>query len=164
MRDDVQYFRDLYNVQRVEVLKGPNAMIFGRGGGGGVINRVLKEADGTRVREVTVRAASSTSAACRGRSSAQAINQNVAARFNAVYENSDSFRDFGHLERYGINPTVTFRPTDDDHGHAQLRILPRRRVDRSRHSLAGAHRRDAGPATPLLPIARHRRPSSATRT
>ena len=44
-RDDVQYFRDLYNVQRIEVLKGPNAMIFGRGGGGGVINRVLKEAD-----------------------------------------------------------------------------------------------------------------------
>jgi catecholate siderophore receptor len=47
IRDDVQYFRDLYNTQRIEVLKGPNAMIFGRGGGGGVVNRVLKEADGT---------------------------------------------------------------------------------------------------------------------
>src|SRR5204862_5344891 len=47
IRDDVQYFRDLYNIQRIEVLKGPNAMIFGRGGAGGVINRVLKEADGT---------------------------------------------------------------------------------------------------------------------
>src|SRR3954454_16010303 len=42
VRDDVQYFRDFYNVDRVEVLKGPNAMIFGRGGGGGVVNRVLK--------------------------------------------------------------------------------------------------------------------------
>src|SRR5215213_9788155 len=42
IRDDVQYFRDFYNVDRVEVLKGPNAMIFGRGGGGGVLNRVLK--------------------------------------------------------------------------------------------------------------------------
>src|SRR5687768_13619656 len=42
IRDDVQYFRDFYNVERVEVLKGPNAMIFGRGGGGGVVNRVLK--------------------------------------------------------------------------------------------------------------------------
>ncbi|HRG55684.1 MAG TPA: TonB-dependent receptor plug domain-containing protein, partial [Lacunisphaera sp.] len=40
VRDDVQYFRDLYNVDRVEVLKGPNAMIFGRGGSGGLINRV----------------------------------------------------------------------------------------------------------------------------
>ena len=38
IRDDVQYVRDLYNVERVEALKGPNAMIFGRGGAGGVLN------------------------------------------------------------------------------------------------------------------------------
>ena len=42
IRDDVQYFRDLYNVDRVEVLRGANAMIFGRGGGGGIVNRVTK--------------------------------------------------------------------------------------------------------------------------
>ena len=42
VRDDVQYYRDLYNLDRVEALKGPNAMIFGRGGGGGVINRVTQ--------------------------------------------------------------------------------------------------------------------------
>jgi catecholate siderophore receptor len=33
VRDDVQYYRDLYNLERIEALKGPNAMIFGRGGG-----------------------------------------------------------------------------------------------------------------------------------
>ena len=44
VRDDAQYFRDFYNVERVEVLKGPNAMIFGRGGGGGIVNRVIKRA------------------------------------------------------------------------------------------------------------------------
>ena len=44
VRDDVQYYRDIYNLERLETLKGPNAMIFGRGGGGGVINRVTKEA------------------------------------------------------------------------------------------------------------------------
>ena len=44
VRDDVQYYRDLYNLESVEVIRGPNAMIFGRGGGGGVINRVTKEA------------------------------------------------------------------------------------------------------------------------
>ena len=53
VRDDVQYIRDLYNVERVEVLKGPNAMIFGRGGGGGVINRVTKVADGESSRTVS---------------------------------------------------------------------------------------------------------------
>ena len=44
VRDDVQYFRDIYNLDRVEALKGPNAMIFGRGGVGGVINRVTRQA------------------------------------------------------------------------------------------------------------------------
>ena len=50
-RDDVQYFRDLYNAQSIEILKGPSALIFGRGAGGGLVNRTLKEADGTRVYE-----------------------------------------------------------------------------------------------------------------
>ncbi|WP_164311353.1 TonB-dependent receptor plug domain-containing protein, partial [Streptococcus pneumoniae] len=48
VRDDVQYYRDFYNIDRVEFLKGPNAMIFGRGGGGGVVNRVLNQADWQR--------------------------------------------------------------------------------------------------------------------
>ena len=54
VRDDVQYYRDLYNLDRVEALKGPNAMIFGRGGGGGVINRVTKEAGFRPLREVSL--------------------------------------------------------------------------------------------------------------
>ena len=44
LRDDVQYYRSLYNVEQVEVLKGPNALLFGRGGTGGLINRVSKKA------------------------------------------------------------------------------------------------------------------------
>src|SRR3954468_413334 len=52
VRDDVQYFRDFYNVDRIEVLKGPNAMIFGRGGGGGILNRVLKRPSFGSYREV----------------------------------------------------------------------------------------------------------------
>src|SRR5690349_16070724 len=56
VRDDVQYFRDFYNIDRVEVLKGPNAMIFGRGGGGGIINRVLKRPTLTESRAFTASA------------------------------------------------------------------------------------------------------------
>jgi outer membrane receptor for monomeric catechols len=44
VRDDAQYYRDFYNLERVEALRGSNAMVFGRGGGGGVINRVTKMA------------------------------------------------------------------------------------------------------------------------
>ena len=54
VRDDVQYYRDLYNVERVEALKGPNAMMFGRGGAGGVINRVTKEAAFGSFRELVL--------------------------------------------------------------------------------------------------------------
>ena len=56
IRDDAQYYRDTYNLERVEALKGSNAMIFGRGGGGGVINRVTKEAGLARVRERLIEA------------------------------------------------------------------------------------------------------------
>src|SRR5262249_9295249 len=44
VRDDVQCYRDISNLDRVEALKGPNAMIFGPGGRRGVVNRVTKEA------------------------------------------------------------------------------------------------------------------------
>src|SRR2546426_5596001 len=60
VRDDVQYYRDLYNLERVEALKGPNAMIFGRGGAGGVINRVTQEAGFMPLHEVTMQGGSYT--------------------------------------------------------------------------------------------------------
>ena len=44
-RDDVQYFRGLYNAEQVEILRGPNALLFGRGGTGGIFNRVTKKAE-----------------------------------------------------------------------------------------------------------------------
>jgi catecholate siderophore receptor len=112
MRDDGQVYRDLYNAERIEILKGPNAMIFGRGGGGGVLNRVLKEADGNPVREVTVQGGSFNNK----RVSADAggkVSDTVAARINGVYEDTDSYRDYFHMKRYGINPTLTWTPTAD---------------------------------------------------
>jgi catecholate siderophore receptor len=106
MRDDVQYFRDLYNVDRVEGLKGPNALIFGRGTGGGVINRVTKEAEWGAVRELTLQGGSYT--ARRGAVDVgQGVSESVALRLNGMYENSDRFRRDVNLERYGINPAVT---------------------------------------------------------
>ena len=106
MRDDVQYLRDLYNVERVEALKGPNALIFGRGTGGGVINRVSKEAGWTPVRELTLQGGSYDTR--RGAVDVgQGVSEMVALRFNGMYENSDRFRRDVNLERYGINPAVT---------------------------------------------------------
>ncbi len=54
VRDDAEYYRDVYNIDRVEVLKGPNAMIFGRGAAGGLINRVTRMAGWSEKRQVHV--------------------------------------------------------------------------------------------------------------
>jgi catecholate siderophore receptor len=107
-RDDVQYFRDLYNAQSVEILKGPSAITFGRGAGGGVLNRTLKEADGQRIYEATAQTGSYYDARFT-LDAGQAVNENVATRLNAMYEKSDTFRQYGWLERWGINPTATFK-------------------------------------------------------
>jgi catecholate siderophore receptor len=111
-RDDVQYFRDLYNAQSIEILKGPSALTFGRGAGGGLVNRTLKEADGTRVYDATMQTGSYNDRRV-SLDAGQAVNENVAVRLNAFYEKSNTFRDYGNLERYGINPTVTLKPSDD---------------------------------------------------
>jgi len=109
VRDDVQYYRDLYNLERVEALKGPNAMIFGRGGGGGVINRVTKAAGFDPSREFTLLTGSFAN-----RRVAVDLNQpltpRLAVRFNGMYENSGSFRSGVGLERYGMSPTMTIVP------------------------------------------------------
>ncbi len=108
LRDDVQYYRDLYNAERIEILKGPNAMIFGRGGGGGVLNRVTKAAGFTPLREFSLMAGS-----YEGRRGTLDIGQPLgdafAVRLNGMYEESNTFRVDG-LKRYGVNPTATWRP------------------------------------------------------
>jgi catecholate siderophore receptor len=107
VRDDVQYFRDLYNVDRIEALKGPNAMIFGRGGVGGVINRISRQAEWSRSREVAVQAGATANRRLTA-DFGQALAERAAARVTGVYENSDSYRRNVQLERYGINPTAAF--------------------------------------------------------
>jgi catecholate siderophore receptor len=106
VRDDAQYFRDLYNVERVEALKGSNAMVFGRGGGGGVINRVMKEADWVASRELTLQGGSYDDRRAT-LDVGGGLNDRFAARFNGVYENSGFFRDNTWLKRQGINPTLS---------------------------------------------------------
>jgi catecholate siderophore receptor len=109
VRDDVQYYRDLYNIDRVEAIKGPNSMVFGRGGGGGVINRVTKEPSFSSSRELTAQLGSFGNRRFTTDIN-QRLNQTVAFRLNGLYENSDSFRQFVGLERYAVNPTVTWAP------------------------------------------------------
>jgi catecholate siderophore receptor len=111
VRDDVQYYRDLYNLDRIEALKGPNALIFGRGGAGGVVNRVTKDASFSPLTGFSLQAG------MYGNKRAtmdvdRPVNDKVAVRLNAMFEDSDSFRDSVGLQRYGATPTITIRPSD----------------------------------------------------
>ncbi|MEY4939571.1 MAG: putative TonB-dependent receptor BfrD precursor, partial [Verrucomicrobiota bacterium] len=107
VRDDVQYQRDVYNLDRVEILRGPNAMIFGRGGGGGIINRSTKEAVPGGRREF------SFSGGSFGHARAtldvnESLNDRAAVRLNAMFEDTGSFRDGVNLRRKGINPSLSY--------------------------------------------------------
>ncbi|KON79886.1 TonB-dependent siderophore receptor [Azoarcus sp. PA01] len=109
IRDDAQIFRDVYNLERVEVLKGPGGMVFGRGGAGGVVNRVTKRPVFGHVGEASLTVGSWDQ--LRGTVDVgEKINDGAAWRLNAMAEKANSFRDGVDLERYGINPTITFTP------------------------------------------------------
>ncbi len=111
MRDDVQYFRDTYNIDRIEAFKGPNAMIFGRGSPGGLLNRVTKVADWGTTREVGLQVGSWDKKRLTA-DFGQPIGDSAAFRVTGVYEDSQGFRDGFELQRKGINPTLAIRAGD----------------------------------------------------
>jgi catecholate siderophore receptor len=105
IRDDVEYYRDLYNVERVEVLKGPNGMMFGRGAVGGLINRVTRQANREEIREAGFQVYSEGG----GRATADfgtAIGDALGLRITGLYEDTDSYRDDVDFQRLGVNPTL----------------------------------------------------------
>lgn len=105
VRDDAQIFRDLYNLERVEVLKGPGGMIFGRGGAGGVLNRVTKKPVFGHVGEASVTLGGYGQ--LRGTVDlGERINDSAAFRITAMKERGGSFRQGFDLDRQAINPTL----------------------------------------------------------
>ncbi len=105
LRDDVQYFRGFYNIERVEVHKGPNAMIFGRGGGGGLVNRVTKGALVEENRFGATLSADSFGAGY-GATDINLHSGRTGLRINAFYEELNNHRDAYKGHRYAINPVV----------------------------------------------------------
>lgn len=112
VRDDVQYYRPLYNVEQIEVLRGANALLFGRGGGGGVINRVQKkpvaDAEFARV-NAGVDTFGAWSVAADGN---LAPSDGIAFRLNAYYQELDNHRDFFDGSSFALNPSLTIDLSD----------------------------------------------------
>lgn len=106
MRDDVQYYRPLYNLEQVEILRGPNALLFGRGGTGGVVNRVTKKAfigAQSNAMDISLDTFGAYNLAADVN---MATSSNSALRVNAFVESLENDRAFYDGDRMGINPTL----------------------------------------------------------
>ena len=108
VRDDVQYYRPLYNLEQVEVLRGPNALLFGRGGTGGILNRVTKK--GVIGEEFTGYSigADTFGAFDVALDTNFTTGDTSAIRLNAFYGSLENHRDFYDGEQFGFNPTAKF--------------------------------------------------------
>ena len=103
MRDDVQYYRSLYNLEQVEILRGPNALLFGRGGTGGIINRVTKKATVGEVFGSVDAGFDSFGAFDVAGDYNMATGNNSALRINFHTDDLANHRDFYYGERVGFN-------------------------------------------------------------
>lgn len=111
VRDDVQTYRDLYNIEQLQIFKGPNAMIFGRGGVGGLVNRVTRVADGQQ--HLAGRVEIGSYDHYRGQVDlGTTLSEAASVRLTGVYQNSGSYRNGVKYERWGLNPTATFKLDD----------------------------------------------------
>jgi len=99
------------NLDRIEVLKGPAAMLYGRVEPGGLINRVTKQALFTPYYSVQQQAGSFENYRTTLDATAP-INSQLAYRFNLAYQNNNSYRDFVGNERIFLAPSLTWKPTD----------------------------------------------------
>ena len=112
VRDDVQYYRSLYNVEQVEILRGPNALLFGRGGTGGALNRVTKKAvlgDTFGAVDFGVDDFGANDIALDYNTSSGADS---AFRLMIHSDALENHRDFYDGDRLGINPTMKIKVSD----------------------------------------------------
>lgn len=100
--------RDVSGIERIEILKGPNAALFGRGEPGGSINLVTKRPTATLSGKVEGTLGSFDFRRLEGDLNLPAADF-AAVRFVGFYEAAHSFRDTIESERYGVFPSVSLR-------------------------------------------------------
>jgi catecholate siderophore receptor len=105
LKDNGQYFRDTFNVQQIEVLKGAAGLYFGRGVTGGAVNTVTKKPGQSWTGDVGLTAG--TDEFYRAQAGVGGpLTEQIGARLDAFVTDSASFRDEQELQRWGIAPTA----------------------------------------------------------
>lgn len=139
VRDDAPYYRDLANVERIEVVKGPAAVLFGRGSSGGLINRVTKQPNFTgRVGGAEISLGSYGLKRGSIDYGQPLFSDRFAFRLVGAYEKSGGFRQFYFLDRYNIAPSLAWHPDENTDVSFQFEYLNDRRLpDRGIPSFRG---------------------------
>jgi catecholate siderophore receptor len=108
VRDQGSYFRDIFNIEAIEVLKGPSSQYFGRGSTGGAINQVSKVPQVTPGYGGTF----SLGTGIYLRSTLdinQPVSPTTAFRINLMAHKDDIVgRDVAEQERFGFAPSISF--------------------------------------------------------
>ncbi len=112
IRDDSQYVRDLNNIERVEVLKGPAAVLYGRGSQGGIINRVSKAPEAGRRSSIEVQGGSEDLRSLYADLSADP-SDTISLRLNLGNRDNNSFRDGVDGSRQLFAPSMSWQLTPD---------------------------------------------------
>jgi catecholate siderophore receptor len=114
IRDAAVYTRDIFDIDSVEVIKGPSATLFGRGSTGGAINQVSKAPTLSPLYSVT--ADLGTNHEYRATTDIDIpLGAATAFRINAMGESSDvADRDYVHNERWGVAPSLALGMGQDN--------------------------------------------------
>ncbi len=111
VKENGQYSRDTFFLERAEVLKGASSILFGRGTTGGVINQIFKRPTGKN--RVFGDFTYGTYDFKRSAIDAESAYDSLSARLNLMWQDSDSFRDYNYNNRWGIAPSFLFKITPD---------------------------------------------------
>jgi iron complex outermembrane receptor protein len=144
-------FPEVSSLEKVELLKGGSALLFGNVAPGGILNMVTKAPSFTKGGEISMQAGSynfyKPTVDFYG-----PLNKTIAYRFNGTYENSESFRDIVKRERYYFNPSVLFEISkktnlllqgdylhDDWTPDFGIALIGKKIIDLPRNLFMGAH-------------------------
>lgn len=113
VRDDAMYFRDLSNTERIEVLKGPASVLYGRGSSGGLVNRVSKKPFDTSLTEIGLTAGTAGQRRAELDLNIPSSQKGTAFRLTGALEDSSNFRNQYFLERNAIAPSFSYQISPD---------------------------------------------------
>ena len=129
VRDEAMYFRDLSNIDRVEVLEGPAAVLYGHGSAGGIVDRISRLPSASALGSLDVTYGSWDQRRAELDSGGPLGSPSLTYRLDAAGEDSDGFRDQYFLQRYHLSPSVAWQATPDTRILVQFDYLNDLRLD-----------------------------------